>query len=72
MLHKVFTPIKSVHEHIVVGVGAVTGIEVLNDIDLQSMGNVGEIIKLSLQAIVAVAAVIKYFKKPKIDKNEQQ
>lgn len=65
MLHKVFTPIQSRPEHVMVGVGAITGIEVLNDIDLQNMGNIGEIIKLSLQAIVAVAAVVKYFKKHK-------
>lgn len=72
MFRKIFSPIKSNAELITVGTGAITGVEVLDQSPLDTMGNSGEIIKLSLQSIIAIAAVIKYFRENKRKKQEKQ
>lgn len=72
MFRKLFSPIKSNAELITVGTGAITGVEVIDNSPLETMGTNGEIIKLSLQSIIAIAALIKYFRENKRKKQDKQ
>ena len=57
--------IETTKENLTVAFASVSGVEILDHSPLGLMGSTGEIIKLSLQTIIALAAVIKYLKKPK-------
>ena len=72
MFRKLFSPIKSNAELITVGTGAITGVEVIDNSPFETMGTNGEIIKLSLQSIIAIAALIKYFRENKRKKQDKQ
>ncbi len=57
--------IETTKENLTVAFASVSGVEILDHSPLGLMGPTGEIIKLSLQTIIALAAVIKYLRKPK-------
>lgn len=52
-------PIQSAHEAVIVGTGGIAATELIDAVNLDAMGENAELIKLGLQAIIAVATVIK-------------
>lgn len=52
-------PIQSAHEAVIVGTSGIAATELIDAVNLDAMGENAELIKLGLQAIIAVATVIK-------------
>lgn len=64
-------PVETTHEALVVGAGSFGGLELLQQLNFSDMGDTGEIIKLGLQAVVAVATLIKFLRTNKKNKNKE-
>ena len=64
-------PIESTSETLVVGAGSFGGVELLQNLNFTTMGENGEMIKLGLQAVIAVATLVKFLRTNKKNKSKK-